>query len=142
MIGADPAFYLRWTFDEWSGTAGAISETAFSEYDLRTTWPPFGAMRPTISGAARSTVAISLPKNAPRTSWRSLPRSSGSEQVQLVTIAHLAADHLEAGARSEPGPRGRDSVPHLSAGSLVGLAYQSLDEIEQVLHHERLGQKG
>jgi len=66
----------------------------------------------------------------------------GSEQVQLVTIARLAADHLEAGARSEPGPRGRDSVPHLSAGSLVGLAYQSLDEIEQVLHHERLGQKG
>jgi haloacetate dehalogenase len=32
MIGADPGFYLRWTFNEWSGTPGAISEAAFAQY--------------------------------------------------------------------------------------------------------------
>jgi haloacetate dehalogenase len=33
LIGADPGFYLRWTLDEWSGTAGAIGDEARAEYE-------------------------------------------------------------------------------------------------------------
>jgi haloacetate dehalogenase len=32
MIGADPAFYLRWAFGEWSRTPGAIGDAAFAHY--------------------------------------------------------------------------------------------------------------
>jgi haloacetate dehalogenase len=32
LIGADPAFYLRWTFEEWSGDAGALDPAALAEY--------------------------------------------------------------------------------------------------------------
>jgi haloacetate dehalogenase len=32
MIGADPDGYLRWTFDEWCGTPGALSTEALAEY--------------------------------------------------------------------------------------------------------------
>jgi haloacetate dehalogenase len=33
LIGSDPAFYLRWTFDEWCGTPGAIDREAGAEYE-------------------------------------------------------------------------------------------------------------
>jgi haloacetate dehalogenase len=33
LIGADPGFYLRWTFDEWCGTPGAITAEALAEYE-------------------------------------------------------------------------------------------------------------
>lgn len=32
LIGADPDFYLRWTFDEWCARPDALSEDALSEY--------------------------------------------------------------------------------------------------------------
>jgi haloacetate dehalogenase len=32
LIGRDPGFYLRWTLDEWCGTAGAPTEQAVAEY--------------------------------------------------------------------------------------------------------------
>jgi haloacetate dehalogenase len=32
LIGSDPAFYLRWTFNEWSGGPDGLSEDALSEY--------------------------------------------------------------------------------------------------------------
>jgi haloacetate dehalogenase len=32
LIGSDPDFYLRWTFDEWSANSAAIGEVALSEY--------------------------------------------------------------------------------------------------------------
>jgi haloacetate dehalogenase len=32
LIGADPRFYLDWTFKEWCGTPGSLSEVAVSEY--------------------------------------------------------------------------------------------------------------
>jgi haloacetate dehalogenase len=32
LIGADPGFYLDWTFREWCGTPGALDQTALSEY--------------------------------------------------------------------------------------------------------------
>jgi haloacetate dehalogenase len=33
LIGADPALYLRWTLEEWSGTSGAITAEAQAEYE-------------------------------------------------------------------------------------------------------------
>jgi haloacetate dehalogenase len=32
LIGADPGFYLDWTFREWCGTPGSLDEAAVSEY--------------------------------------------------------------------------------------------------------------
>lgn len=32
LIGAEPAFYLRWILDHWSGTKGALAEEAIAEY--------------------------------------------------------------------------------------------------------------
>jgi haloacetate dehalogenase len=32
LIGADPTFYLRWTFDEWSGRPDALDAAAIAEY--------------------------------------------------------------------------------------------------------------
>ncbi len=32
LMGADPAYYLRWLLDKWCTTPGAISEPAFAEY--------------------------------------------------------------------------------------------------------------
>jgi len=32
LIGDDPYFYLRWTFDHWSGTPGALTHEAIAEY--------------------------------------------------------------------------------------------------------------
>ncbi len=32
LIGAEPAFYLRWILDHWSGTKGALAEEAVAEY--------------------------------------------------------------------------------------------------------------
>jgi haloacetate dehalogenase len=32
LISSDADFYLRWTFDHWGATPGAITEEAFSEY--------------------------------------------------------------------------------------------------------------
>ncbi len=32
LIGADPAFYLRWTLDHWCGVPGALTEEAVDEY--------------------------------------------------------------------------------------------------------------
>jgi haloacetate dehalogenase len=32
LIGADPEGYLRWTLDEWCGTAGALTDAAVAEY--------------------------------------------------------------------------------------------------------------
>lgn len=32
LIGAEPAFYLRWTLDHWCGTPGALAEEAVAEY--------------------------------------------------------------------------------------------------------------
>jgi haloacetate dehalogenase len=32
LIGADPAFYLRWTFDEWAGSTSALTQDARAEY--------------------------------------------------------------------------------------------------------------
>jgi len=33
LIGADPAFYLRWTFAEWAGNPDALDPAARSEYE-------------------------------------------------------------------------------------------------------------
>jgi haloacetate dehalogenase len=33
LIGADPAYYLRWTFREWSGTPGVPGREALGEYE-------------------------------------------------------------------------------------------------------------
>jgi haloacetate dehalogenase len=33
LIGADPAYYLRWTFREWSGASGAPRPEALREYE-------------------------------------------------------------------------------------------------------------
>jgi haloacetate dehalogenase len=33
LIGSDPGFYLRWTFDEWCGATGCIEAEAFAEYE-------------------------------------------------------------------------------------------------------------
>jgi haloacetate dehalogenase len=33
LIGSDPGYYLRWTFDEWCGTPGAIDREARAEYE-------------------------------------------------------------------------------------------------------------
>lgn len=32
LIGAEPAFYLQWILDHWSGTEGALAEEAVTEY--------------------------------------------------------------------------------------------------------------
>src|SRR4029453_16270202 len=32
LIGSDPEFYLRWTFDEWGSTPGALADEAIAEY--------------------------------------------------------------------------------------------------------------
>jgi haloacetate dehalogenase len=32
LIGADPDFYLRWTFEEWCATPGALTANAHAEY--------------------------------------------------------------------------------------------------------------
>jgi haloacetate dehalogenase len=32
LIGADPAFYLRWLLDKWCTTPGAMTDDAFAEY--------------------------------------------------------------------------------------------------------------
>jgi haloacetate dehalogenase len=32
LIGADPAFYLRWTLEHWCGTPDALAEAAVAEY--------------------------------------------------------------------------------------------------------------
>src|SRR5919108_2510791 len=32
LIGAEPAFYLRWLLDHWSGAKGALAEEAVAEY--------------------------------------------------------------------------------------------------------------
>src|SRR5919108_620281 len=32
LIGAEPAFYLRWLLDHWSGTEGALAAEAIAEY--------------------------------------------------------------------------------------------------------------
>jgi haloacetate dehalogenase len=32
LIGSDPEFYLRWTFDEWCSTPGALADEAIAEY--------------------------------------------------------------------------------------------------------------
>lgn len=33
LIGAEPAFYLRWLLDHWSGTKGALAAEAVAEYE-------------------------------------------------------------------------------------------------------------
>ncbi|MFL6207526.1 MAG: alpha/beta fold hydrolase [Pyrinomonadaceae bacterium] len=33
LIGAEPAFYLRWILDHWSGTKGALAAEAVAEYE-------------------------------------------------------------------------------------------------------------
>ncbi|HEV7473811.1 MAG TPA: alpha/beta hydrolase [Pyrinomonadaceae bacterium] len=33
LIGAEPAFYLRWCLDHWAGTKGALAAEAVSEYE-------------------------------------------------------------------------------------------------------------
>ena len=33
LIGADPRFYLGWTFDEWSGKPGSLAPAALAEYE-------------------------------------------------------------------------------------------------------------
>jgi haloacetate dehalogenase len=33
LIGADPAFYLRWTFDEWAQDSGLLATEALAEYE-------------------------------------------------------------------------------------------------------------
>ena len=33
LIGAEPAFYLRWLLDHWAGTKGAFAEEAVAEYE-------------------------------------------------------------------------------------------------------------
>lgn len=33
LIGAEPAFYLRWILDHWSGTKGALTAEAVAEYE-------------------------------------------------------------------------------------------------------------
>lgn len=33
LIGGDPAFYLRWTLDEWAGDPNAITDEARAEYE-------------------------------------------------------------------------------------------------------------
>jgi len=32
LIGAEPAFYLRWLLDHWGGTEGALAGEAVAEY--------------------------------------------------------------------------------------------------------------
>jgi haloacetate dehalogenase len=32
LIGADPGFYIDWTFSEWCGTSGSLTEAALAEY--------------------------------------------------------------------------------------------------------------
>jgi haloacetate dehalogenase len=33
LIGADPRFYLRWTFQEWAGTGASLAPEAIAEYE-------------------------------------------------------------------------------------------------------------